>query len=294
MSLDIATGKTIWETDRSEFPRNYCSPVIWDVDGKDQIVVAATLRVVGYDFNSGKELWTVRGISRAVCMTPVVGDDGNLYVAGWANGGDTGERITVEPFDRVIAARDKNDNGTVERDELDKGGDIERRYTQVDRDDSGSLTRTEYEYYRNLFDTARNVVLAIKPGARGDATASHVLWEYRKFVPFCASPLYHQGLLFTVKDGGIVSCLDATNGEPQKQARVPGTGNYYSSPVAGDGKIYLLDQRGKLTVIDAARQWKVLSTASFGEDGYATPAILDGKIYLRTAGHMYCFAGGGK
>jgi len=292
-AIDKRTGRTVWKTDRSEFPRNYCTPVIWEVDGKKQIVVAATLRVVGYDFETGKELWTVRGLSRAVCSTPVVGEDNTLYVAGWASGGDEGDRIHVAPFDEVIEERDANKNGTLEEEELPENGPIQRRFPQVDRDKSGSVTKKEFEYYRNLFDTGRNVVLAVKPGGRGDVTGSHMLWEYRKFVPFCASPLYENGYLFAVKDGGILTSLNPRTGEPLQTKRVAGTGKYFCSPVAGDGKIYLLDQRGTLSVVSAWAEWKVLATADFGEDAYATPAIVDGRIYLRTTGHLFCFGNEG-
>ncbi len=287
-AFDKRTGKTIWRTDRSEFPRNYCTPVIWEADGRKQIVVAGTLRVVGYDFETGRELWTVRGIARTVCMTPVVGDDGMLYVAGWSAGGDANERITVEPFDKVAPEYDANGDNEFQESEL-PDGDIKQRFTQVDRDKSGGITQAEYEYFRGLFDQSRNVVIAIKPGGAGDVTKSHQLWESDKFVPFCASPLYYQGLVFTVKDGGILSCLDAKSGQMLKYGRLGATGNYYSSPVAGDGKIYVTNEQGKLNVVSAEKQWKTLSTADFGEDVYATPALVDGKIYFRTAGHLYCF-----
>jgi outer membrane protein assembly factor BamB len=92
-----------------------------------------------------------------------------------------------------------------------------------------------------------------------------------------------------VKNGGIVSSLDAKTGKPIKQERVPGGGDYYSSPVAGDGKVYLVSQAGELSVISAEPEWKVLATAEFGEEVMTTPAILDGRIYLRTKGHLYCF-----
>ena len=71
--------------------------------------------------------------------------------------------------------------------------------------------------------------------------------------------------------------------------RVPGRGNYYSSPVGGDGKVYLLSEQGELTVISAKADWEVLHTVDFGEPIFATPALVDGRIYLRTAGHLYCF-----
>ena len=288
-SIDVATGKTNWKVDRSEFPRNYGTPVIWEVNGHKQIVVAATLRVVGYDFRSGEELWTVRGISRVVCTTPVVGDDNYLYVASWARGGDIDERISVDPFKTVLAKVDANNNGTIERNELEKGGPVERRYEQVDRDKTNTVTEKEWEYYRGVFDAARNGVLKIRPGGTGDITKSHVEWEFRRFLPFCSSPILYNGYLFTIKDGGIVTCIDAATGKALQTKRISGTGNYYSSAVAGDGKIYFFDQRGKMTIISSWVEWKELATADFKEEIFATPAIADGRIYIRTAGHLYCF-----
>ena len=289
-AIDKRTGNEIWRTDRSEFPRNYSTPVIWTVAGKKQIVVPATLRVVGYDFETGKELWTVRGIARAISATPVVGGDNTLYVAGWAAGGDEGGlKIEVSPFDDVIADLDKNQNGTLEEDELPSGGPIQMRFPQVDRDKSGGITRAEYEYFRKLFQTGRNVVLAITPGGEGDVTDTHVRWTGTKHVPFCASPVVVSDRLFWVKDGGIVVCVVAQTGKLLKQGRVEAIGDYYSSPVAGDGKIYLLNEEGKLTVISDSGEWQVLHTADFGENTYATPALVDGRIYLRTTGHLYCF-----
>jgi len=140
-----------------------------------------------------------------------------------------------------------------------------------------------------LFDKSRNVVIAVKPGGQGDVSDTNVLWTFEKFVPFCSSPLYYRGRLFTVKDGGILTSLDAKSGAALKTGRLPATGNYYASPVAGDGKVYILNERGALTVINDSGDWEVLHTADFGEDTYATPALLDGKIYLRTSKHLYCF-----
>jgi outer membrane protein assembly factor BamB len=289
-AIDKRTGKTVWKTDRSEFLRGYCTPVIWN----KQIVVAGTLRVVGYDLQTGKEAWTVRDISRTVCMTPAVGDDGRLYVAGWSAGGDEGERITAPAFDSIIKQLDKNGNGTLELDELPKGP-IQERFPQVDLNKDGSLTRDEYERFRGLFQKGQNVLLAIRPGGKGDVTNTHVDWRHTKHVPFCASPLHANGAVFSIRDGGLLGTVDAKDGSQVKRERLEsGTGGYYSSPVTGDGKVYLLSDRGKLTVVSAEKEWKELATADFKEDVYATPALVDGRIFLRTVGHLYCFGLGKK
>ncbi len=289
MAIDKRAGETVWSTDRSEFPRNYCTPVIVDVDGKKQIVVAATLRVVGYDFETGREVWTVRGIARAACSSPAIDEDGTVYIASYAGGGEPGARITLAPFEEVANRRDSNKNGTLEENELADDDPLRPRFSQADRDKTGSITRQEFEYFRGLFDKSRNNVIAIRPGGSGDVSKSHVAWEYTKHVPFIASPVVANGHVFTVKDGGILTSLDARTGQALKTKRLQASGNYYSSPVAGDGKVYLLNQRGDLTVISAKGNWDVLSSAEFGEEAYATPAIVDGGIYLRTAGHLFCF-----
>ena len=286
-SIDKRTGRTRWRVDRSEFPRNFGTPVIWDTPAGRQIVVVATLRVVGYDFDTGKELWTVRGLARTCCATPVVGTDGNLYAAGWSAGGDATDRIEIDPFDEAVRKLDSNHNGTLEEAEL-PAGPVKQRFSQFDRDKDGSITRQEYDYFLGLLQKTRNMLVAIRPGGTGEITDTHVVWQHTRYVPFCASPLYDNGRVFAVKDGGIVACFDARTGETLKVQRVPGTGSYYSSPVAGDGKVFLVNQKGRATVISSAGDWQVLATADFADDVYATPAIVEGRILLRTVGHLYC------
>ena len=295
MAIDKYSGKELWKTDRSEFPRNYCTPVIWEVDGKKQIVVAATLRIVGYDFETGKEQWTVRGIARIINMTPVFGEDGTMYAACWAPGGDETDRISTAPFAEFIAEHDADRNGTLTIGEV-PAGPIKERFTQIDRDKDGQITREEYESMRLVFEAARNVVLAIRPGGLGDITNTHVLWRYNKQIPYCPSPVYYRGQLFMIRSGGILAVVDAKTGQALKLGRISATGEYFSSPVAGDGKVFMINQRGRLTVLEAGGDWRELSSADFGEDAYASPAIADGRIYIRTNGHLYCFglAGAGR
>ncbi len=287
-AYDVHTGDELWKTDRSEFPRGYSSPVVWDNDGKQQVVVAGTLRIVGYDFDTGREAWTVTGISRIVNMTPLVGPDGILYVPAWAPGADDGDRIVTPPFAELAAAQDENADGTLAREEIPEGP-LKHRFDQIDRDKSGQITAAEFESMRRVFDAAQNRLVAIKPGGAGDITKTHVLWSQSRNLPYCPSPVYAAGYLFMVKNGGIATSLDARTGEITRQGRVSGTGEYYSSPVAGDGKVYLLSRDGDLTVISADREWKVLAKSQFKEEAFATPALVDGRVFLRTAGHLYCF-----
>ncbi len=287
-ALDLRTGETIWRTARSG-PRSYATPIVWRNGDADQLVVPGTLRAVGYDLTTGREAWTVRGLARITNPTPVVGRDGTLYLAAWSPGGDAGDRIESPTFEEYASGHDKNRNGILELEEVPSDSAMGQRFRQIDRDKDRKITLAEYEGMRRVFETATNVVMAVRPGGRGDITSSHVKWTNDQGVPYVPSPLYYEGLVFVVKNGGIVSCFDADTGKLLKLGRVSGLSNYYSSPVLGDGKIYLISERGDASVISAERDWKELSTASFGEGAYATPAIDRGRIYLRTAGHLFCF-----
>jgi len=288
VSLDRRTGEAVWRVDRSEFPRNYCTPAIWTVGGRKQIVIAATLRIAAYDFETGAEVWTARGVARIVNMSPVVGEDGYLYVATWSPGAEANDRINTPPFDEAVAESDKDGNQKLAKDEL-PDGPAKQRFTQIDRDKDGLITREEYDSMRRVFQQARNVVLKIRPGGTGDISQSHVEWEYTRVIPYCPSPVVYRNQMFLIKNGGILTVLDSRTGKALKEGRIDATGDYYSSPVAGDGKVYLLSQRGQLTVLDAGEGWAPLHSADFGENAYATPALVDGQIFVRTAKHLYCF-----
>ena len=122
-------------------------------------------------------------------------------------------------------------------------------------------------------------------------TSQNFLWRYTKSLPNATSPLLYQNVLYLVKEGGIFTSLDPQKGEVLKQGRLTGAlGAYYSSPVAGDGKIYTASEDGKVSVLKAGGDWEILKVNDLGEECYASPAIADGKIYLRTQSALYCFA----
>jgi len=288
MGIDKKTGKTVWKTPREGFTRSYSTPVAWEHDGKKQIVVAGSLRLVAYDPKDGKELWWVNGLARIVSPTPVK-SEGRLFVASWTPGGDPAQRISMEPWAEAAKSYDKNGDGKIAQTELPKGGAVDKRFFRIDLDQDGKLDQSEWEKHAKVFANAQNGILAIRPGGMGNVTESSVRWRYRRALPSVPSPLFYRGVVYMVKDSGIVTSLDAETGELLKQGRAEGRGNYYASPVAGDGKVYMASERGVITVFEAGRQWKKLSSHDFGERIMATPVIADSSIYVRTDDALYCF-----
>ncbi|MCZ6760487.1 MAG: pyrrolo-quinoline quinone, partial [Gemmatimonadetes bacterium] len=91
-----------------------------------------------------------------------------------------------------------------------------------------------------------------------------------------------------VRNGGIATTLDAQTGKVLKRARLTGAiEDYYASPIGVDGKVYIASARGKVIVLRAAGDWEILAINDFDSDIYATPAISEGKMYIRTRNALY-------
>jgi outer membrane protein assembly factor BamB len=132
-------------------------------------------------------------------------------------------------------------------------------------------------------------VMAIRPGGKGEVNQTHVAWTQNKGVAGVPSPLYHNGRIYTVQNGGIIFSRVAKTGELVYSGRTGATGYYYSSPVAADNKIYIASEEGVVVVLDGGTELKVLARNNLESRIMATPAIVDGKIYVRTENYLYAF-----
>jgi outer membrane protein assembly factor BamB len=136
-------------------------------------------------------------------------------------------------------------------------------------------------------------LFAVKPGGAGDVTKTHVLWRDGKATPEVPSPLYYRGRVYMVRDGGLMSCLNAETGKLLFRERLGPGGAYYSSPVAGDGKVYAASRGGEVIVLAAGDEFRVMSRNDLKEPILATPALADGKVYVRTENHLHAFGASG-
>jgi len=136
---------------------------------------------------------------------------------------------------------------------------------------------------------------AVRLGGQGDLTSSSVAWNFKKSYPNIPAPLIYRGVMYLMKEGGIVSSLDPASGQVLKQGRTPDAlEEYYASPVAADGKIFLASGSGKVTVLKADAQWEIIATNNLDEEIWATPAIAGNNLYIRTRNALYSFSGTAK
>ena len=304
-AINGKTGKTIWKKDRSQFKSGWSTPSLRSVNGVDEILVYGIWWLTAYDLKDGSERWSVPGLADEPCITPVMGE-GMVFVTSY-NMKTNLEVIGLPKFADLVKQYDKDNDGQLTRDEVkanksilsrfdaDGEGDHPLRgfFRYLDVDKSGKLTEKEWGKmiaFLNSFKQANGLV-AIKPGTPGKKNAE-IVWQHPRGVPECPSPLYYQGRIYLIKNGGIFSCLDAKTGKLHYQKRLRSGGPYYASPIVCDGKIYLTSARGVVTVIEAGQSFKVLATNDLKERTMATPALVDGKIYVRTEKALYAFGSG--
>ena len=129
--------------------------------------------------------------------------------------------------------------------------------------------------------------MAIRPGGRGDVTRTHVVWSNARGAPFVPSAIVVGDYYYLVDDKGIATCLGAHDGRLRWQKRL--RGRFTASPVSGDGKIYFVNEAGETTVIRAGiGKYVEVAKNHVQEPVFASPAISQGHLFLRTAKHLIC------
>ena len=132
------------------------------------------------------------------------------------------------------------------------------------------------------------IAMAITLGGTGDLVDA-VAWKYAKGTAYVPSPILYGDYLYLTTDRGILTCLDARTGEVKYEGgRVPIPATFTASPVAFEGKILLTSEDGDTFIVQAGPKHEILATNSIGEPVYASPAIADGRIFIRGEKNLYC------
>ncbi len=288
MALDRKSGKVLWESKRPDATRSYSTPAVWMRNGRQELLVAGSRELAGYDPSDGKRLWWIRGLARIVIPTPVPSGD-RVYMGSWTPGGDSTMRILMDPWAEALRKWDRNNDGRLVKAEItDKI--MNDRFFPMDLDQSGELLQEEWERYAAVFQQAQNGILAIKPSAAGgEQGESAVVWRTVQGAPYVATPLLNRGVLWTVRDGGIITRISAEEGKVLQPKRLPDMGNYYAAPVSAGGRIYVASRLGIVTVFTDDSDWRVIDTHDFNEGIYATPLMAEGCLFIRTEKALYCF-----
>ena len=141
----------------------------------------------------------------------------------------------------------------------------------------------------NTSGWSKDKLQAIRPDKRGDLTnSSEIAWQLNRGTPYVPSPLLWGDELYLLDDQHFFSCFDAKTGQRHYKLRIPGGPNFSASPVAAKNRIYLASEEGRTFVIQRGTTPKILATNVLNDEFYASPVIVDDKIYLRGKEFLYC------
>jgi outer membrane protein assembly factor BamB len=314
-AVDKKSGKLLWKDDRSDMAVSYSLPVICQTPKGTELVVAGTGKLLGYDPATGQRKWAAELLCRNIKTTPV-SHNGIIYVSLESTGMSYQWRAAADPHGTGKITREsikamRKDKGAgipeafwkkFERGDLNKDGVLEGE--EIDRaflDPSNKGGILESEVRRRGGSTAdwrkwdaelqaEASIQAIRGGGTGDVTKTHVLWRVKNRAPdHLVSPLLVDNRLLLVKSGGFVNCFET--GKCKRlwsQERTGNSSQVLASPVYGDGKIYVTGENGVIVVLAGGPEFKVLAKNDMGESCIATPAIADGRLFIRTRTTLVC------
>jgi outer membrane protein assembly factor BamB len=296
------TGATVWKKERPRFGAGYATPLLLENRGTPEIVLVQPRGVVAYDLKDGTEQWWVSGLFGGGIPSPALGD-GLVFAVAHFPGGDPEDRMRFPVFDELVKQFDADKDGLLTQKEVPKDLVFYNRgstnpddnivmddmFPFIDKNKDGRLSREEWIEAQQAFAKRESAMLAIRPGGTGEVAKDRVVWKEQHALPEVPSPLYYQGRLYVVTNGGIASCYDAQTGKMLYRRRLGAGGFFYASPVAANGNLYAASYNGVVVVFKAGDQGEVLARNDLGERIVATPALADGRIYVRTEGHLYAF-----
>lgn len=280
-AFDKKTGKERWRLPRRNTVGAYASPIVHKPnDGPELVITSGPFEMAAFNASTGEKVWWVAGLPFQPKSAPIaIGD--TVYM------NSLGIDLPWPDFAGLLAQYDKDANGILTLAEVEKFFYIKANFSRLDDNKNGELEKEEWD----PLVRGNNATLAVKIKGTGDQSGN-ILWRYKKSLPDVPQPLVHDGVLYSVRDGGILTALNAASGVVLKQGRLRNAiDQYFSSPVYGDGKLYVSSAAGTLTVLKAGRDWEVLSTSDMDEPLWATPAIDGSNMYIRAGNSLYCYRG---
>jgi outer membrane protein assembly factor BamB len=261
-------GKKVWQAEVGEKSHDWgsgASPILYE----NLVIVNAALesnRLIALDRLTGKEVWSTMG-----------------FPASW----NTPTLIKVEGHDELVV----NASGKLRAFDPKTGTELWSCQSIKAAELCPSIIAHDGVIF--IIGSPRGQAMAVRAGGKGDVSTTHIVWQAERGSNV-GSPVYHEGHLYFINDSrGVAICLDAATGavvfeEPiAKQKR----DRWYSTPLLANGRLYCVSRQSGTYVLAAKPQFELLATNTFADDrsiSNASPAVADGRLYLRSDAYAYC------
>lgn len=286
IALNRSNGNVRWKTARPGMSIGWSTPIVFRSEAtRTDLIVLGSSRLDAYDLASGAQRWWLPIGSGGAIGSPLAHGETLMISTLGSN------EPQLPSFAPMLSKYDKDKDGRLSLEEFRGDADLGEHFGWIDINGDNIIEADEWNTTRE-FGVGEWGAIAVRPGnAKGRLEPDAVRWRFQKNIPYIPAPLLYQGVYYMVKTGGIITSLDPATGQLLKQGRSPGAlGEYYASPVAADGKVFLANTEGKITVLKAAAQWEVLAVNELGDEINATPALSEGRLFVRTRGAIFCFS----
>ncbi len=303
-ALDKVTGEEVWKVVLPNVYKNhynttsYSTPIVM----KDQVVIHRVEEISGYSIRNGSRLWWLPTPTSGI-STPVFSQN-TLYIGTWQPFGERTSVGDLPDFDTMVTKNDKNGNKLITKDEIpdkmlvfgrpgmdDQSMYVKKSFGFFDKNKDKAIDKGEWEKTCEWIVSfyGESGLMALQPSGTGEIPISQILWKILGKVPEVPSPVFCKNCVYMIKNGGDITCVDAVNGKVFYCERLGASGAYIASPVVASGNIYIPSGNGVVTVIKAGNKLEILAQNDLDEKIYASPAIIENVIYVRTAGNLYAF-----
>jgi len=305
LAVDKKTGKELWKVPQKETFTGEMACTSCPIVVGNRLIVHTARSVQAFDIATGERLWVVKCATTATSTPILAGDE--VIVAAWNKMGEPALRPPFPTFEKLIEEHDKNGDSRIGHDEFPvlwifhrpdgieapmNGGTVS--FGHADRNKDGGISAEEWprtieelERFRAGYDS--HGMLAIPVDSEGMVAADKVRTLETMSIPEVPSPLYDGKYLYFVKNGGILTCLELETGERVYRTRTGGRGTHYASPLIAGGNIYSSAGDGLISVLQLGEDPEILAKNDMKDGVYATPAIVDGTIYVRTHSALHAF-----
>jgi outer membrane protein assembly factor BamB len=305
LAVDKETGKQLWKVPQREPFSGEMACTACPIIAGNKLIVHTARSMQAIDISSGKQIWVAKCATTATSTPVVAGDE--VIVAAWNKMGEPALRPTFPTFGKLVADHDKNNDKLISRDEFPKlwifhrpegieaamnGATIRFERSDKNRDrkiDAGewSARIRDLEKFRAGYKS--HGLLAIPLNSKGVLEPKNFRTLETKGISEVPSPLCDGTYIYFVKNGGVLTCLELKTGKRVYRIRTRGAGTHYASPLIADGKLFTIAGNGRITVLTLGPKPKILATNDLNEPVYASPAIVDGTLYVRTHTSLFAF-----
>jgi len=304
LALDKATGASVWKALLPEAYEehynntSYSTPLV----ANNQVILHRVREISAYSIKDGSRVWWLPTPTSGI-STPI-SHQNMLYIATWQEFGEKEQIGDIPNFETMVSINDSDKDGLINEEEIpedmvvisrpemeEETVYLKKLFGAFDVNMDKTIDREEWDKTIEWFSTfyGESGLMALRPGGQGELPMSQVLWKEKEKVSEVPTPIYYRGRVYMIKNGGIITCLEAESGKVLYRERLGASGPYLSSPIAANGNIYIPSNNGVITVIKAGNNLEILAQNDLGEKIYSTPAVVGNTLYVRTAENLYAF-----